>query len=130
VYNTIVAKLQSEEKIIICIASSGIVALLVDGRQTFHSTFIFPIEINEDLRCAIDKTLDRVDLLHKILLIIWNEVPMQHCHCPKAIDLTLYDLCDNDKAFRGMIVVFGSDFCQNCTSYCERFKSTNSSCFT
>ncbi len=55
-YNTIVVKLRSEENIVICVASYGIVALLLDVGQTTHSTFKLPIQINEASICAIDKT--------------------------------------------------------------------------
>jgi len=100
VYNTIVAKLWSEGKIVICVASSSVVALLLDGGRIAHSTFILPIEINEDSICAIDKTSDCADLLRKASLIIWNEVPKQYRHN------------DNNVAFGGMTIVFEGDFRQ------------------
>jgi len=112
VYNTIAAKLQSEGKIVICVASSAVVALLLDGGQTIHSIFVLPIEINEDSICANDKTSNCEDLLRETSLIIWDEVPMQHRHCQKAIDRTLRDLCTNDVTFGGMTIVFGGDFRQ------------------
>jgi len=38
-----------------CVAlSSIIVAIFLDGGRTTHSTFILPIDINEDSICAID----------------------------------------------------------------------------
>jgi len=37
---------------------------------------------------------------------------MQHCYCPKAVDRTLCDFFDNERAFEGMTVVFGGDFRQ------------------
>jgi hypothetical protein len=56
--------------------SFGIVALLL-VKQTAHSTFKLPIQINEDSICAnIDKTSDHANVLHKTSLIIWDEVPM------------------------------------------------------
>jgi len=57
--------------------SFGIVAFLLVDKQTTHSTFKLPIQINEDSICAnIDKTLNHANVLHKTSLIIWDEVPM------------------------------------------------------
>jgi len=56
---------------------SSIVAFLLIIRQTTHSTFKLPIQINENSICAnIDKTSNHADFLHKTSLIIWDEVPM------------------------------------------------------
>jgi len=67
--------------------------------------------INEDSICTIDKMSDHVDLLWEASLIIWDEIPMQHCHCPKVVD-ALGDLYDNDSNFGSITIVFGGDFCQ------------------
>lgn len=96
-YNIIVVKLCSEEKIVICVTSYGIAALLLDVGQTSHSTFKLPIQINEDSICAIHKTSNNADLLHKTSLIIWDEIHMQHYHCPKALDRMLRDLRDDGR---------------------------------
>jgi hypothetical protein len=46
-------------------------------------------------------------------LIIWDEVPMQHQHCLKAIDRILHDIHGDDRPFGGLTIVFGGDFRQN-----------------
>jgi hypothetical protein len=96
-YNTITVKLCSEEKIVICVTSYGIVALLLDFGQTSHFTFKLPIQINEDSICAIHKTSNHADLLRKTTLIIWDEIHMQHYHCPKVVDHMLCDLRDDGR---------------------------------
>jgi hypothetical protein len=40
-------------------------------------------------------------------LIIWDEVPMQHQYCLKAVDHTLQDICDSNSSFESVTVVFG-----------------------
>ena len=37
---------------------------------------------------------------------------MQHRHIMEAVDRTFRDLCDSDKPFGGLTVVFGGDFQQ------------------
>jgi hypothetical protein len=49
-FNVVVANVQSQEKIVICIVSLGIVALLLDGGHIAHSTFKIPFQVNE---CSI-----------------------------------------------------------------------------
>jgi uncharacterized membrane protein len=53
VYNTIATTLRSQAKVVICVASFGIVVILLNGGQTAYSTFKLPIQINEDSICAI-----------------------------------------------------------------------------
>jgi len=96
-YNTIIVKLHSKEYIVICVTSYGIVALLLDVGQIAHSIFKLPIQINEGSICAIGKISNQEDLLRKTSLIIWDEIPMQHCHCPEVVDRTLRDLCDDGR---------------------------------
>jgi hypothetical protein len=97
IYNTIAVKLCYQEKIVICVISYGIIALLLDVGQTAHSIFKLPIQINEDSICAIDKTSNHAYLLHETSLIIWDEICLQHCHCPEVVDRTLLDLCDDGR---------------------------------
>ncbi len=46
-------------------------------------------------------------------LIIREEVPMQHQHCPKAIDRILRDIHRDDRPFGRLTIVFGGDFHKN-----------------
>src|ERR1700724_2521871 len=45
--NTIAAKVRSVEDVALCVASSGIAALLLTGRRTAHSRFKMPIPVNK-----------------------------------------------------------------------------------
>jgi ATP-dependent DNA helicase PIF1 len=60
--------------------------------------------------CVIDKTSQQANLFWECSLIIWDEIHMQHWHCPKVVDHSLHDICSNDKLFGSLVVVFGRDF--------------------
>ncbi|OSC97184.1 hypothetical protein PYCCODRAFT_1377786, partial [Trametes coccinea BRFM310] len=55
-YSTLCHKLRGEGHIVLCVAASGIAALLLDGGRTAHSMFKIPVEgLNPDSTCAIPK---------------------------------------------------------------------------
>jgi len=47
-YNNIAAEVRRRGQIALCVASSGIAALLLDSRRTSHSCFKIPLSIHED----------------------------------------------------------------------------------
>jgi hypothetical protein len=112
VYNTLCDTIRAQAKIVLCVASSGIAALLLSGGRTAHSRFKVPLDIHEDSVCAIPPTSQLAGLLRKTDLIIWDEVPMQSKLVPDAVDRTLRDLLQEDRPFGGITVVFGGDFQQ------------------
>ena len=111
-YNTLCYKLRSDNKIVLCVASSGIAALLLKGGRTAHSCFKVPIPIHESSFCNIPKRSNLADLIRITDLVIWDEAPMQHRYIMEAVDRTFQDICDSDKPFGGHTVVFGGDFQQ------------------
>ncbi|KAF8752546.1 Helitron helicase-like domain at N-terminus [Rhizoctonia solani] len=107
------ALLSAQGKIVICVASSGLAALLLPGGKTSHSVFKIPIEIKEDSTCNISKRSELAALIARTDLIIWDEVPMQHRFCAEAFNHTCKDIANHpDKPFGGITVVFGGDFRQ------------------
>ncbi|TFK62504.1 hypothetical protein BDN72DRAFT_777004, partial [Pluteus cervinus] len=55
-YNTIAHQVRSQHGIILCVASSGIAALLLPGGRTAHSVFKIPIDgLTDDSVCSIPK---------------------------------------------------------------------------
>ena len=97
--------------IVICIASSGITTLLLPGGWTSHSMLKIPVEgLGPESHCSINKEDTCAELLRSTLLIIWDEVPMQHRFRPEAVSCTLMDICDDSRPFGGLTVGFGSDF--------------------
>src|SRR5206468_3976119 len=102
--------LRGQRRIVICVASSGIAALLLIGGRTSHSCFKIPIKIHESSTCSIRKNSLEADLLRSTDMIIWDEVPIQHHHIAEAVDRTLKDVRSSDQPFGGLTVVFGGDF--------------------
>ncbi|XP_023752982.1 uncharacterized protein LOC111901356 [Lactuca sativa] len=115
VWKTLSATIRSKGEIIINVASSGNATLLLSGGRTVHSRFHIPMNLNEDLFCSITSSNDVVELLNNARLIIWDEAPMMHNHCFKAVDRTHRDVIlssDKNKPFGGKTIVFGGDFRQ------------------
>ena len=114
VYNTICHCLRSEGKIVLCVASSGVAALLLPGGRTAHSMFHIPINnLIADSTCNISKQDKCADLLRAVDLIIWDEAPAQSRFTHEALNRTLKDVCENEFApFGGKTVVLGGDFQQ------------------
>jgi hypothetical protein len=97
----------------LCVASSGIAALLLDGGQTAHSRLGIPPEALTDTSVArIKRNSDMHKVLMESKIIIWDEVPMQHKYAADAVDQNLRDLLGNDVPFGGITIVFGGDFRQ------------------
>ena len=96
----------------LCVASSGIAAILLTGGRTSHSRFKIPLSIDEASSCYIIRGTPLADLILQTALIIWDEVPMQHRHCFEAVDRALRDIRQEDSLFGGIPVILGGDFAQ------------------
>ncbi|GKC75225.1 ATP-dependent DNA helicase PIF1-like protein, partial [Tanacetum coccineum] len=83
-YNTIIAKLKTERKIVLAVASSG-------GR-TDHSRFIIPLKLLENNTCGIKYNTHLAELMQEVQLIIWDEAPMTQKYVFEALDKTLRDI--------------------------------------
>ena len=82
VYTTLCHRIRADNLIVLCVASSGIAALLLPGGHTAHSTFHIPIiSLCEDSTCQIEKNSKLADMLRKVRLIIWDEAVTQHRYC-------------------------------------------------
>lgn len=109
---------RSYGKIVLCVASSGIAALLLPGGRTAHSRFKIPLEVDEETQCRITRNSPLGALLRETSLIVWDEVPMQHRYCIEAVSRTLQDVragpdgTPSTQPFGGIPVLFGGDFAQ------------------
>lgn len=117
-WNALIAKIRSRNKIVLAVASSGVASLLLPKGRTAHSRFKIPIEINETSLCNVKRGTMLAELLENTSLIIWDEAPMTHRRCFEALDRTLRDIlsekCPSNGVvpFGGKIVVLGGDFRQ------------------
>ena len=112
VCNTIAAAVRAQGKIALCVASSGIASLLLEGGKTAHSTFKIPLQVNDTSFCNITRHSYAYPLLIETSIIIWDEVPMQHKYAVDAVNRTIQDLLGNNSPFGGITVLFGGDFRQ------------------
>lgn len=112
-YHTVSQYYHSKNRPVIYVASSGIAALLLPGGRTSHSMFKIPIKIDSQSICGLKPRDEFVQsVLRHMVLIIWDEVPMQHQDCFAAVDRTFRDLLKVDVLYAGIPVVFGGDFAQ------------------
>lgn len=114
VYNTLCYKIHSEGWIVLCVASSGITALLLQGGHTVHSMFKIPIEgLTDKSFCSIPKESLLAKMICQTRLIIWDEATMQHQFAFEAVDRTCHDVHNNkDCPFGSITVFFGGDYQQ------------------
>lgn len=111
-YKALAAHFRALGRVTLCVASSGIAALLLPGGRTAHSRFKIPLAINESSTCNIKKNSKLAAMIRATSLIIWDEVPMQNKYCFEAVDRTLRDVLDVDSLFGGIPTAFGGDFAQ------------------
>ena len=62
-YSVLCHHYRAHEKIVLCVASSGIASLLLPGGRTSHSRLRIPINLHESSQCNISKNSELGDLL-------------------------------------------------------------------
>ncbi|XP_074303209.1 uncharacterized protein LOC141637635 [Silene latifolia] len=116
-YGAISAKLRSEGKIVLNVASYRGVTTTGGGR-TVDSRFDIPIELFDDSTCNVKQNSQLAELLRETSLIIWDEAPMDHRNAFEALDRTMRDIVSytdpdaSSKMFGGKVVLLGGDFRQ------------------
>ncbi len=78
VWKTLLSHLRGQGKIVLAVASSGIVSLLLLGGKTTHSRFKILIDLHDESTCNITQQMKVAELVRKADLIIWDEAPMMH----------------------------------------------------
>jgi len=111
-WNTIISKFRSNKHIVLAIASSEISSLLLPGGKTAHSIFKIPLYPGDTPVCFFDKRSKRAELIRETVVIIWDEAPRMNWLAFEAVNHHLKDICDNENAFGGKLVVLGGDFRQ------------------
>ena len=111
-YNLILAKIRSENKIAIAMASSGLAALLLSRGRTAHSRLAIGLNLDEGSFCNFTKNSERAELVRRTSLFIWDESPMTDKKAYETVDRTFRDICSNELPFGGKVFLFGGDFRQ------------------
>ncbi|XP_045511060.1 uncharacterized protein LOC123705982 [Colias croceus] len=110
----ILAKVRSQGRIALAVASSGIAATLLPGGKTAHTMFKIPIDLDrtESPICNISRNSDKAKVLRDCCLIIWDESTMANRKAVEAVDRTLRDIKRNDLPMGGITMLFCGDFRQ------------------
>ena len=66
-----------------------------------------PLQPDEMSVCFFDKMSECAELIWKMALIIWDEGPMMNRLAFEAVNRHLKDICDNENAFEGKLIVSG-----------------------
>ena len=117
-YKLILAKIRSQGKIALAVASSGIAAQLLPGARTAHSRLKIPIQLDQFSTCNIKVQSDYAKLIQEAAILIWDECPMMHRFAFEALDRTLRDVMGaldpklKHIPFGNKIIIFGGDFRQ------------------
>lgn len=76
VINLLLAKIQQQSKIAIAVASSVIIASLLHGGRTAHSTLKLPLNVTqcEAPLCNISKGTGEAKVLQECALIVWERM--------------------------------------------------------
>ncbi len=118
-YGCLFSRVRCIGDIALSMASSGIVALLLEGGYTAHSRFKIPVAgFCGSSACYVPLNSPQVGLIRAARLIVWDEAPMAHKHVFEAVNFTLQhvmgaiDLTLKDMLFGGKVVVMGGDFRQ------------------
>jgi hypothetical protein len=118
-YKCLLNKVRSTGDIALSMASSGIVALLLEGGCTAHSRFKIPIAgLCGSSTCYVPLNSPQAALIRIACLIMWDEAPHGAKHVFEAVNRTfqhvmgVVDLALKDILFGGKVVVMGGDFRQ------------------
>ena len=86
--NTLTHYFRREYKIVLCVASSGIVSLLPIGSRTVHSRFKVPLVLT-DVSCTIKRGSPEAALCQEAVLKVWDETAMQEHLISSSVDKAL-----------------------------------------
>ena len=125
-YNTLLAKVRSEGKIAIAMASTGIASILLDGGHTAHSQLKIPLKCNSTSTCNIslnpskkNKTdTELIKLIQEAELFVWDEAPAKSKFVYETVDRTFRDIMKEKNTnlekipFGGKLIIFSGDFQQ------------------
>ena len=108
-FKLITAKIRSEGRIVLCVASTGLAAQNLEGGRTAHSRFKIPIPVLEDSTCSIPAQSALAKLIQKADMIIWDEIFSCDRHNLECVERTLRDLMNSKELFGGKVVCLGGD---------------------
>ena len=104
---------RAQQKVVLCVASSGIAAHTVPGGTTAHNMFRFPLDFGDGTGYwKVSNSTQRAELIKAASLIIFDEAPMAHRYMFEMLDRSLRDLMGNEQPFGGKLLLCSGDFRQ------------------
>jgi hypothetical protein len=89
-YGCLLSKVRSTGDIVLSMASSSIVALLLEDGCIAHSRFKIPVAgLCGSSACYVPLNSPQAALIRAARLIVWDEAPMAHKHVFEAVNHTL-----------------------------------------
>jgi hypothetical protein len=95
------------QKFVVCVASTGIVGLLLLGGQTAH--FFSAVPLDATLGSKLVASSEQARLLQATQLIILKEVPIQNKEVVEAVDKCLHDITKVNSLSGGIPVALGQN---------------------
>ena len=92
--NTITAEVRRRGQVALCVALSGIAALLLNRERISHSCFKIPLSIHEDSVAGLKCNSHMFPVLQQTKVITWDEVSIQHKYDIDAVNQCLKDLLE------------------------------------
>ena len=111
-YECLCHHFRAQTKIILCMISTSIAAQLLFNERTSHSRFKISIVCHDTLICFITACSELVNLLKCTILIIWNEISMQHKHNFMIINASLCDILQFSDVFNEISAILDENFAQ------------------
>ena len=108
--NALASTLRAQRRTVMCVAASGLAAMLMVGGTTAHSAFHIPIPTHETSMCNLSR--DERKMLQKVDLIIYDECSMVNAQIADCIDRSLRDIMRSPKPFGGKCILWMGDFKQ------------------
>ena len=102
---------RGKRKTVICVAWTGIAAILLKCGQTAHSAFKLKIpQLDESVNMNLRPK--EAELLREATLIIWDEASMAPNYALNAVDKLLRDVMESERKFGGKVMALSGDFRQ------------------
>ena len=111
-YECLCHHFRAQTKIILCMISTSIAAQLLFNERTSHSRFKISIVCHDTLICFITACSELVNLLKHIILIIWDEISMQHKHNFTIINASLCNILQFNDVFDEISAILDENFAQ------------------
>ncbi len=108
--NGLASYLRASNRSVMCVAASGLAAILLSDGCTAHSALKIPIPAHDTTMCNL--TMADRSKIKAASLIIYDECSMVHKDVADTVERTLRDVMQNDRHFGGKAVLFMGDFKQ------------------